>query len=318
MSHRRDFNRAPPPRRRGRIPPNTFSGDARSRLRRAARWWYEPVPLARVAALRLILYSFVFVDVLITTSWIPMHAHTPTSLYQPLFLGRVLPFPPPGPVMVPIVMGALLLCSGVVLSGRVPRTSGAAVSLLYLQWMLIGFSYGKVNHDRVAFLVALAVLPTVGRARLDDTGRSEAAGWAVRSIQVAVVLTYFLSAFAKLRYGGIEWLDGSTLMRGVLRRGTFVGDELKNFPEVLHAAQYGIVAFELSSPAMLVKGALGRVYLGVTAMFHLVTWACLKITFLPHTMCLLAFLPAERIAPVVRAMRSRPLDAFPRRARAPG
>jgi Vitamin K-dependent gamma-carboxylase len=281
-------------------------------------WWFRPVPLGRVAALRVILYLFVFVDVLITTSWIPMHAHTPAALYQPLFVGRILPVPHPGPLMVPIVQTALLLFAAIALTGRAPRLSGAAVCLLYLQWMLIGFSYGKVNHDRVAFLVALAVLPTAGAARLRDERATEAAGWAVRSIQVAVVLTYFLATFAKLRYGGLEWLDGSTLMRGVLRRGTFVGDELKNFPEVLHAAQYGIVAFELSSPLMLLEGRLGRAYVGLAALFHLVTWACLKITFLPHTMCLLAFLPLERIALPSGARRIGAGRGLARRAGAPG
>jgi len=263
--------------------------------RRLAGWWFAPLPLARLAWLRTIVYGFVFVDVLITTSWVPMHAQTPSELYRPLFLARLLPLPTPGPVTVPAVMVILLVCAGVALSGRLPRLAGAAVFLLYLQWMLIAFSYGKVNHDRVALLVALAVLPTGGRAGHRDGTASDAAGWAIRCIQVAVVLTYFLSTLAKLRYGGLEWLDGSTLLRGVLRRGTSFGDGLRDYPGLLHAAQYGIVAFELTSPLLLARGLFGRIYLGFAAVFHLVTWATLKITFLPHTVCLLAFLPLERL-----------------------
>lgn len=267
----------------------------RARLSAASTWWFPPLPAARLAWLRTILYGFVFVDVLITTSWVPMHAHTPLELYRPLWLARVLPLPAPGPVVVPAVMTALLLCAAIALTGRLPRIAGAAVFLLYLRWMLIAFSYGKVNHDRFALLAALAVLPTAGAASHRDTVRSDAAGWAIRCIQVAVVATYFLSAFAKLRYGGLEWLDGSTLMRGVLRRGTVIGDQLRHYPGLLHAAQYGIVAFELSSPVLLVKGAVGRIYLALAGLFHLVTWVTLKITFLPHTVCLIAFLPLERL-----------------------
>ena len=80
-------------------------------------------------------------------------------------------------------------------------------------------SYGKVDHDRIAFLVALAVLPTIGRARFRDRRRSEAAGWAMAAVLVAVMLTYFLAAWAKIRFGGWDWPTGSTLTRAVLRRG---------------------------------------------------------------------------------------------------
>ena len=78
------------------------------------------------------------------------------------------------------------------IAGR--QLAGAAVALLYLQWMIIAFSYGKVDHDRFAFLVALFALATVGRARYGDRTRSEAAGWALRVTQLAVVATYFITA----------------------------------------------------------------------------------------------------------------------------
>ena len=259
------------------------------------RWLLSPEPRGRVAALGVVLYGFVFVDVLVTTSWVSMHGHTPGALYEPLFIGRLLNLPTPGPVLVPVVKVALLVSAGLALLGRWPRTAGAVTFALYLWWMLIAFSYGKVNHDRVAFLVALAVLPTAQRGRWGEPTPDEAAGWAVHSIQLAVVLTYLLATVSKLRYGGVEWLDGSTLMRGVLRRGTGLGDRLVDFPWVLHAAQYALVAFELGSPVMLMRNALGRLYVGLAALFHLVTWATLQITFLPHTVCLLAFLPLERL-----------------------
>ena len=54
-------------------------------------------------------------------------------------------------------------------------------------WMLVAMSYGKVDHDRFAFLVALAVLPTVRRARHGDRSLNESAGWAIRVTQIAVI-----------------------------------------------------------------------------------------------------------------------------------
>ena len=68
-------------------------------------------------------------------------------------------------------------------------------------------SYGKIDHDRFGLLVALAVLPTAGRARHGDKETTEAGGWALRLTQVGVVCTYFLASMAKLRFGGLALAD---------------------------------------------------------------------------------------------------------------
>jgi hypothetical protein len=238
----------------------------------------------------------VWLDVLVTTPWVAGHAGVPGDLYQPLFIARALGLPGPTPALAWAVQVVVLASAAVVVSGRRPRLAGGALLVSYFAWMLIAMSYGKVDHDRFAFLVALAVLPTVGPARWSDRHGDEAAGWAIRCIQVAVVLTYLLAAAAKLRFGGIDWVDGSTLMRAVLRRGTFLTDPLVDHPWTLHAAQYALVAFELASPLMLAPGRLGRWWVGAAFAFHLVTFAAIKIVFLPHVVCLLAFLPLEQVA----------------------
>jgi hypothetical protein len=126
--------------------------------------------------------------------------------------------------------------------------------------MVIAFSYGKVDHDRLALLVALAVLPTVGRARASDLTPDERAGWALRCIQLAVVATSVLAVGAKLRFGGLEWVGGATLVRAVVHRGTPLAEPLMELPWVLQAAQAALVALELSAPLMLVRGRVGRLW----------------------------------------------------------
>lgn len=145
------------------------------RRRGPGRWLTEPVPLGRLAAFRTLVYLFVIADLLHFSSWVRSHADVPGELYRPLLVGRLLPLPTPGPELVYGVFGALLVTAAVAATGRLPRLAGGAVALLYLQWMVIAMSYGKVDHDRFALLVALAVLPTVGRARHGDPTRSEAA-----------------------------------------------------------------------------------------------------------------------------------------------
>ncbi len=184
-----------------------------------------------------------------------------------------------------------------------------AVALLYAEWMIVAMSYGKVDHDRFALLVLLAGVATVGPARLGEQRRSEAAGWAIRCIQVAVVATYFLAAVAKFRFGGFGWVNGSTLVWAILRRGTPLGEPLLHAPQLLHVSQWGIVVMELGSPALLVLDYLARTgrpswrrpagrlcaaYVWGLVAFHVMTFAAISILFLPHVVCLLAFAPLER------------------------
>ncbi|MGH2757372.1 MAG: HTTM domain-containing protein [Actinomycetota bacterium] len=274
-------------------------------------WLFSPVAAGRVAVFRTLAYSFIFIDVLLTTSWVAQHGWVPTELYQPLFIARLLQLPTPTPVLVTVVEAGLLLSALLALHPRWTRPAGIAVFILYLEWMFIAMSYGKVDHDRVAFLVALAVLPTVRAARWGEQRASEDAGWAIRCIQIAVVLTYFLATFAKLRFGGLEWVNGATLMRAVLRRGTVLVDPLTvENPWILHAYQYFIVAFELASPLMLLQNAVGRFYVKLAFAFHALTYASITIIFLPHVVCLLTFLPLERVkAP---SWVSRPIRRFQR------
>ncbi len=261
------------------------------------RWWFSPVPLARVAVFRAIAYLFIPVDVFLTTAWVRAHADVPTEWYAPLLIGRVLHLPTPTHTLVLVVQWALVLTAVAAASGRAPRLLGTAVFLLYLEWMVIAMSYGKVDHDRIAFLVALAVLPTIGRARFRDRRLSESAGWAMAAIFVAVMLTYFLAAWAKVRFGGWDWPTGSTLTRAVLRRGTALSDWTVDVPGLLPAAQWVMLVLEFAAPLMLlVRSDRARIALALFLIgFHVMTYAGVQIIFLPHCIAILALLPWERL-----------------------
>lgn len=261
-------------------------------------WWFPALPRQRVRMLRVVLYVFVVVDVTLTTRFVVAHRLTPSTLYEPLFLARLLPIPVPTGSSIAI-LGAGLVASAVAAAvssvrGRGTTATGAMVFALYLVWMLVAMSYGKVDHDRFALLVALAVLPTAGAVLPADRGSDERSGWALRMVQVAVMATYFLAAVAKLRYGGLDWLDSATLQRAVTRRGTALGDVAAGVPGLLHLSQYLIVGFELAAPLMLRRDRLGQLLVAGAVTLHVVTAATTGITFLPHVVCLLAFVPLER------------------------
>ncbi|WP_250001676.1 MFS transporter permease [Actinoplanes sp. M2I2] len=265
------------------------------------KWLFAPVPLGRIAAFRTLVYLFVPLDLVVFTPWVRSHANTPGDLYEPLLLGRLLHLPTPTHLLVWAVFWALIVLSVAAATGRAPRLLGWAVFALYLEWMVIAMSYGKVDHDRVGLLVALAVLPTVGRARFGDKTLSEAGGWALRVTQIAVICTYFLAAWAKLRFGGLDWPTSAVLAQAIIRRGTWLADEIAVIPGLLIAAQVGIMLFELLSPLIFVVPQRFR-WLGVVFFysFHLMTFSMITISFAPHLIALASFLSIERLRPLAR------------------
>jgi hypothetical protein len=178
------------------------------------------------------------------------------------------------------------------------------VFVLYFEWMIIAMSYGKIDHDRFGLLVALAVLPTAGRARHGDKELTEAGGWAFRLTQIGVICTYFLASIAKLRYGGLAWLTGATLTRSFIRRGTELAHWLLGIPGFTTVSQIGIVGFELFSPLVfVVKPKVRAAMVAGFYAFHLVTFCLITISFIPHQVAMACFLPLEKVTPVVWARR---------------
>jgi hypothetical protein len=280
-------------------------------VRRLGAWLTEPVPKGRVAAFRTLIYLFVAADLTIFTPWVRSHANTPAELYQPLLAGRLLPLPTPSPAVVWPVFWVLLVLALAAATGRASRALGWAVFLLYFEWMIIAMSYGKVDHDRFGLLVALAVLPTVGKARHGDPELTEAGGWALRVTQIATVCTYFLAAWAKLRFGGLDWVTSSVLAQAIIRRGTGLADLIAGVPGLLIVAQFGMIAFELLSPLVFVLPP--RMRTAVVAFFysfHLATFATITISFAPHLAALTSFLPLEKVRPVRWARRLLRREAY--------
>ena len=280
---------------------------ARARTSLGARlqaWLFAAVPAGRVAAFRTLAYLFVPLDLLELTPWVARHAQVPGDLYRPLFVGRLLPLPVPTEALVDGIWAALIVTSLVAATGRLPRVLGWAVALLYAEWMVIAMSYGKVDHDRFGYMVALFALATAGPARHGDPTPTQRGGWALRVTQLAAIATYFLAAFAKHRFGGFEWVNSATLTWAVIRRGTGFAEWLMDVPGALVGMQWFIVLFELGSPVVfLMSERVRRATVVAFYGFHAGVYAAVKIAFFPHLVALAAFLPLEKVRPIAGARR---------------
>ena len=265
-------------------------------MNRVQRWFFPLVPNSRIAVLRAAIYLFVVVDVLVMVNDVVPKASAPPEFYQPVMLARLLQLPAPEEGAVVALRAFLVIAALVVATNRLPRLLGWPIAVGHLIWVLYGMSYGKVDHDHLALVVALFVLPTVGRSHPHDHRADERAGWALRCIQLAVVCTYTLSVWAKVRYGGWDWPSGATLMWAVERRGTFLGEHLVHVPELLVVAQWVTVVAELAAPLVfLLRGRALGLAVGFYCSFHLITYAVISIHFLPLVVCWLAFAPLEKV-----------------------
>src|SRR3978361_2340009 len=104
------------------------------------RFWFPALPLGRIAALRVVGYVFVLLDLVWWTPWTRPHREI-DAFYQPLAVGRLLHLPAPaGRVVAGVevrLTGTALVSLGLA-SGRgrrvpsaVPRLLGIGVALLY-------------------------------------------------------------------------------------------------------------------------------------------------------------------------------------------
>lgn len=270
------------------------------------RWWFGPVPGSRVAWVRVFVYLFIPYDILFLTQGVLGNAKLPADLYQPVYAARLLHLPTPTSALAEALNWVLLIGAPLAATGRLPRLTGGIVAVAFTWWQLINMSYGKVDHDHFALLAAVWVLPTAGRARFRDDTPSEAAAWTLRCMQVAAISTYALAAWGKVRESGWSWASGATFYWAIERRGTPLGRWFLDHPDLLRFGQWVIFLAELCSPVILF---LRRWWLAAALAFwlgfHLFTYLCIGIHFLPTVVCLTAFAPWEKARAWVAARTAR-------------
>lgn len=263
--------------------------------------WFAPVvPDRRLAILRTILYLFVLVDI---NAFVrdPIPLSRQPELYAPLMVARIFQLPPPSVPLTVTLYVVLTVASLVAAANRLPRLAGFVVAATFTWWTAIGMSYGKVDHDHLAFVVALWTLPTagviIGRWRSETWSASS--GWVLKCIQISVIATYFLSALTKIRSGDwslTSWPNSYILMWAIVRRPHGLGQFLMPYPGLLRGMQWFAFLAELSS--VVVLWLRGRALLAAAVFwlgFHVFTVTILYIHFAPTLICWLAFAPLERL-----------------------
>jgi hypothetical protein len=268
------------------------------------RWWTEPVPAERLAALRLGLSAVLVLDLVAT--YLPGVGtfFGPDSLGSP-YLGQRGPWSILAEVDSPVGVLALLLlwlaAATALLLGACTRLSAA------LAWAL-ALAFGAANPaienagDTVRGIVLLYLLLTPCGAvwSLDAWGRRERLSvhpWALRLLFVQLVLIYFLNGVHKAT--GRDWPRGEALYYALgdwtLARWSYAQVPV---PYLLtRLLSWLVLGWECLLPLLVLWRPLRVAALCFGAALHVGIWLSLELgSFAPYMLCLyLPLLPWERL-----------------------
>jgi hypothetical protein len=295
-------------------------------------WLLAPAPAARLAGLRILVGAY-------ATAWaairLPAHLwHADQVADRWHAVGVLAPLgSPPADVAIVLLAAAAPVLGLLFVAGWRYGAVGPLFAVAMLVLATLDSAWGQVFHTEnlvVLHLLILAAAPAadvlaVGRPRprpahatgaddrahhedLDDPGKPTGPdgryGWPVRLAAVAVVLAYVLAGIAKLRIGGLDWLDGDTLRHLVandnLRKallgdsyspiGTHMVGQAWLFPPLAVVT----VVVELGAVLALRGGRWRTAWVAAAWLFHAGVLALMAIVF-PYQLAGVAFAPFFRL-----------------------
>ncbi|MGH9228088.1 MAG: HTTM domain-containing protein [Acidimicrobiales bacterium] len=282
-------------------------------------WLFAPAPAARLAALRILVGAY-------ATAWATVrlpahldHAHQVADRWQPVGLLAPLDAPPVEGVIVGLSVSAPVV--GLLFTaGWRYRLVGPLFAVTILALATLDSSWGQVFHTEnllVLHLLILAVAPAAAALAVGHHGTrpddvDERYGWPLRLAAVVVVLAYVIAGIAKLRIGGLDWLDGDALRHWVAQdnlRKALLGDVYSPIGTRLvgHAWLVPPVAavtllVELGAPVALAGGRWRTAWVIGAWLFHVAVLALMAILF-PYQLSGVAFAPFFRLERVAEASR---------------
>ena len=274
-----------------------------------------PVPGQRLRIVRTLTFGYAAVWLLVRVVYVWDTASLPARRFEPIGVLAPMSDPPPKPAVLAVWLIALASAVMVTL-GRAVRLNApvAAVSLLLVTTFTN--SFGQIFHTEHLLVLHAGVL---ARAALlePERDRVEVSGWPLRLMMLIVVAAYVVAGVAKLRFGGMAWLDGDVLRSHVAYdnlRKVLVGDihspvggRLSGEAWLWAPIAWTTLVLELGAPAALVPGRIRLVWIAAAWTFHLGILVLMAILF-PYQLsgvAFAAFVPVERI----RRRRRAPLPS---------
>jgi HTTM domain len=286
-------------------------------------WLLAPAPAARLAVLRILVGSYAALWALLRLPAHVAHVDQPAGRWQPVGVLASLGSPLAGHVVVALAIVAPLLGVAFAAGWRY-RYVGPACAGAILVLATLDSSWGQIFHTEHLMALHLVVLaaapaaaddvvltrvrrrsPAIDRSPPPPDGRY---GWPVRLAAVVVAITYTVAGLAKLRVGGLDWLDGDTLRNLVahdnLRKAVLgdayspIGTRLVAHGWIFVPLAVVTVVVELGAAVALLGGRWRTTWVVAAWLFHVGVLALMAVVFAyPLSGVAFApFFPLERLA----------------------
>jgi hypothetical protein len=282
-------------------------------------------PAERLAALRIVVGVFVVVYLVGRSPVFLALADRPTDDFDPV--GLLVPFAaaPGGAIVITALVVTLAAGIAATIGYRYrPAAMVFAGGLSFLT--TLRSSWGQLLHFEnlmVLQLVVLACAPasdvwSLDARRSTRTGRpgpiepSTRYGWPLAVASLVMVITYVIAGAAKLRYGGIDWLDGETLRNHVAysaARLDLIGGNPPLLAElvvehawILAPAAFVAVAIELAAPIVFIGPRWRNSWVAAAWLMHVGILATMSVGF-PSPLFGVAFAPLFPLERFVRSTR---------------
>lgn len=282
--------------------------------------WFQAAPARRLGLLRILVGTFALGYVVVRAPHLASFGSFPESRFDPVGVVGVLQAPLSQPVVTLTVVAAVAAGVGFVAGWRFGIT-GPAFALLLLWVTSYRNSWGVVLHTENLMALHVLILGFTPAADAyavgggDDPEPHWRYGWPLRLVGLVTVLTYFVSGWAKIRFGGGDWLVGDVLRNQIafdnLRKlllGDFyspLGGWLVQYGWLFPPMAIASVVVELGAPLALLGDRLGRVWSVLAFGFHVGVLALMAIVFAYQLtfVAFASFFPLERTWDRVRQRR---------------
>ncbi|MEM9730169.1 MAG: HTTM domain-containing protein [Myxococcota bacterium] len=284
------------------------------------RWWFPSVPADRLSMLRLLVGLYSVIYLAIRLRHLMSFANYQAVQFQPVgpLAWMKAPF---DPTLFRILVVLTFATSIAFFVGWAYRVTAPIFGVLLLVVLTYANCWGGILHSENLWLIHVLILacaPAAATLSLDARSREPAPsphfkyGWAIRLMCWVCVATYFLAGLAKLKNGGLGFIEGESLRNYValdsvrkIELGSLhspISSLLLPYASVFQGLAMFSLVLELGAPLVMLQEKVAKVWAFLMWGFHLGVLALMAILF-SYPVAFIAFAPffrTERLAAWVR------------------
>ncbi len=268
---------------------------------RLGKWWFDPAPPERLAALRIVLGGYTALDLLTRMPLLFGYTTFPAHDFAPVGVARILDAPLPPAVAHALIVAAFGLAVLFTIGWRFKIV--APIYAGTLLWVLTyRNSWGMVFHTenlQVLHAGVLAFAPCADAWSLDARRHARRGGfmtpadgrhgWAIRLVCAITVLTYVIAGISKLRIAGGDWVSGTQLRDQIafdnLRRAVLgaspspIAIPLLEHPAIFVGFAWMTIVIELGAPLAMLHRRVALGWALIAWGFHVGVLFLMSILF---------------------------------------